>query len=105
MRPLSIIAFAALLAGWNLSAQKPLRLGVAGVTHDHLAGVVQMLGSKEIEVVGVYESDPRYLKAVVRGEVHVLPTDLSALDNNLIVMEILDAAIRSDRQGKAVRIR
>jgi len=61
MRPLNIIAFAALLAGWNLSAQEPLRLGVAGVTHDHLAGVVQMLGSKEIEVVGVYESDPRYL--------------------------------------------
>lgn len=44
-----------------------------------------------------------YLKAVVRGEIEMKPNDLSALDNNLIVVEILDAAIRSHKTGKVIR--
>lgn len=48
-------------------------------------------------------NDPfAYLAAVVRGEVEVKPTDLSALENNLVVMEILDAAMRSAKSGKTV---
>ena len=46
-----------------------------------------------------------YLAAVVRGEQTVAPTDPSALENNLTVMEILSAAVRSARTGKPVRIR
>ncbi|MFP4092088.1 MAG: hypothetical protein ACLFT3_17400, partial [Cyclobacteriaceae bacterium] len=38
---------------------------------------------------------PAYLSSVVHGEIKVKPTDLSSLGNNLVVMEILDAAKRS----------
>ncbi len=43
-----------------------------------------------------------YLTAVVRGEITVGPADLSALENNLTVVEILDAARESARTKKAV---
>ena len=52
-----------------------------------------------------YDNSFRYLKAVVRGEIKVAPTDLSALENNLTVMRILDAAIRSARSGQSVSLR
>ncbi|MEM9526972.1 MAG: Gfo/Idh/MocA family oxidoreductase, partial [Bacteroidota bacterium] len=45
------------------------------------------------------------LAAVVRGEHQIAPTDLSALENNLVVMEILDAARKSARKGKTVSLR
>jgi hypothetical protein len=32
------------------------------------------------------------------------PYDVSSLENNMIVMEVLDAAIRSSKSGKAVSI-
>ena len=51
-----------------------------------------------------YDSSFRYLKAAVRGEIEVHPTDLSALENTLVVMRILDAAIRSSRYGVAVKL-
>ena len=50
-------------------------------------------------------NDPfAYLEAVVRGRIKVQPTDLSALENNLTVMEILDAARRSAETGETVRV-
>ncbi len=52
-----------------------------------------------------YDNSFRYLKAAVRGEITVGPNDLSALENNLVVMRILDAAIRSARSGKAVTLK
>ena len=45
-----------------------------------------------------------YLAAVVRGEVAVEPTDLSALGNNVTVARILDAARESARTGRTVRL-
>ena len=49
--------------------------------------------------------DPyRFLKAVVRGELKVSPTDLPSLENNMTTMEILDAAIRSARLGKKITL-
>ncbi|MEL6772599.1 MAG: Gfo/Idh/MocA family oxidoreductase [Bacteroidota bacterium] len=51
----------------------------------------------------VPHDDPfAYLAAVVRGEVEP-GTDLSSLPTNLIVMEILDAALRSVQTGETVR--
>jgi hypothetical protein len=41
---------------------------------------------------------------VVRGAVRVDDADLSALPNNLTVMRILDAAMRSARTGRTVRL-
>ena len=51
-----------------------------------------------------YDNSFRYLKAAVRGEITVGPEDLSSLENNLTVMHILDAAIRSARTGKAITL-
>jgi predicted dehydrogenase len=46
-----------------------------------------------------------YLRAVIRGEIDPGPYELSSLENNLIVMEILDAARRSAASGGAVEIK
>ncbi len=43
-----------------------------------------------------------YFAAVIRGEIQLKPHDLSAPENNLLVNEILDAAIRSARTGMTV---
>lgn len=45
----------------TLSAKEPFRIAVAGVTHDHLNGVVSQLRQGDIQVVGVWEADPRYI--------------------------------------------
>jgi len=46
-----------------------------------------------------------YLAAVIRGTIKPAPYNLSSLENNMLVVEILDAAIRSARSGKRVRLR
>lgn len=51
-----------------------------------------------------YNDSYRYLKALVRGEIQESPADLSALENNLTVVQILEAAIRSAKTGKAVKL-
>ncbi len=49
------------------------------------------------------DSSLHYLAAVVRGELH--PSgDLTALDTNVVVMQILDAARQSARTGKTVTL-
>ncbi|MGH9844175.1 MAG: Gfo/Idh/MocA family protein [Blastocatellia bacterium] len=45
-----------------------------------------------------------YLAAVVRGEVKVADSDLSALGNNVTVMRILEAARQSAATGKTVKL-
>lgn len=52
-----------------------------------------------------YDDSFRYLKAAVRGEITVQPTDLASLENNLTVVEILSAAVKSARTGKPVRLK
>ncbi|HEY9048539.1 MAG TPA: Gfo/Idh/MocA family oxidoreductase [Ohtaekwangia sp.] len=50
-------------------------------------------------------NDPfAYLAAVVRGEITLKTTDLSSLENNVIVVEILEAARRSAKEGKVVTL-
>lgn len=59
-----------------------------------------------------YNDSYRYLKALVRGELEGNPhneidpamKDLNSLENNLIVCQILEAAIKSARTGKVVRL-
>lgn len=51
-------------------------------------------------------NDPfSYFAAVIKNEINVQSTDLSALENNMIVMEILDAAIRSAKGGKIIYLK
>jgi predicted dehydrogenase len=51
-----------------------------------------------------YHDPFAYLAAVVRGDIKVAPYDLSALENNMLVMEILEAAKTSAKTGKAVAL-
>jgi predicted dehydrogenase len=51
-------------------------------------------------------NDPfAYMIAVIRNEIQPDPADLSSLENNLIVMEILDAAMKSAKKGKKVNLK
>lgn len=49
-----------------------------------------------------YHDPFAYLSAAVRNEIEVLPYDLSALENNMMVMEILEAAKTSAKTGKVI---
>lgn len=46
----------------------------------------------------------RYLKALVRGDIQESQFDLSAIANNVLVCEILEAAIESSRTGQPVKL-
>jgi len=62
---------------------------------------------KQIEVPAppVPFDDPfAYLAAVVRGEITPGPADLSSLPLNLVVVEILDAAALSAREGRRIEL-
>jgi Predicted dehydrogenases and related proteins len=50
-----------------------------------------------------YNDSFYYLKGAVRGEIKVKPFDLASLENNMLVVEILDAAIKSAKNGKPVK--
>ena len=49
-----------------------------------------------------YNDSFYFLKAAVRGEIEVSSDDLSSLENNLMVVRILDAAVRSSRANAPV---
>ena len=46
-----------------------------------------------------------HFAAVIRKEIILPPYDLSSIENNMLVMEILDAARKSAAKGKAVQLR
>ncbi len=63
-----------------------------------LKAVVPLLSSP-------YNDPFAYFAAVVRGEIKMQPSDLSALENNLIVVEILDAARKSAKEGQRIYLK
>lgn len=57
----------------------------------------------KLEDTGAPHEDPfAYLEAVIRGKVIMKPYDLYSLENNMIAMEILDAACRSAKVKKTI---
>ncbi len=51
-------------------------------------------------------NDPfAFFAAAINGETEVGPYDLSSLDNNLIVVEILEAASKSNRTGRTIKLK
>lgn len=52
-----------------------------------------------------YDDPFALLKAVIRKEITLPPYDLSSLENNMLVVEILDAARKSAQRGKAVTLK
>ena len=49
-----------------------------------------------------YHDPFAYMKAIIQGEITIKPTDLSSLKNNMIVVEILDAASQSSKEGRII---
>jgi len=59
--------------------------------------------NENVEELKLPRNNPfMFFTEVVRGTVTIPPFDLSSLENNMIVMEILDAAIRSSQSGKTI---
>ena len=52
-----------------------------------------------------YDNPFHLLEAAVRGEITIAPGDLSSMENNLVVVEILSAAVKSAQTGRPVRIK
>ena len=52
-----------------------------------------------------YDDPFALLAAVIKKEITLPAYDLSSLENNLIVVEILEAAIQSSRTGKKVLLK
>ncbi len=100
------------MASWNWPVgRKDMHIyGNAGyVYQDNATDMRVYAEGKESKLVAdklpePYNDSFYYLKAAVRGQIEVKPTDLSSLENNLIVVEILEAAIESNRTGKAVKL-
>ena len=51
-----------------------------------------------------YDDPFNFLTAVVRGTIRPDDRDLSSLAINMVAMEILDAATRSAKEGKVIRL-
>lgn len=61
--------------------------------------------SKLNERPSPYHDPFAHFGAVIRKEIVIPPFDLSSLENNMIVMEILDAASKSAAEGKPVQLK
>lgn len=105
-------ATAVIMASWNWPiSRKDMHIyGPKGyVYQDNATDMRVYWDKKEQNIVAEklpapYNDPFLYFKAAVRGEIEIKPTDLSSLENNLIVMEILSAAIESNRTGKVVKL-
>jgi predicted dehydrogenase len=56
------------------------------------------------ELSAPYHDPFSYFAAVIRNEITLQPFDLSSFDNNLIVMEILDAARKSANEKRTIEL-
>ncbi len=56
------------------------------------------------ELIAPYNDSFYWLKAVVRGQISVAPSDQQALDNNITVVRILEAAKKSARCGRTISL-
>jgi predicted dehydrogenase len=99
-------------ASWNWPiARKDMELyGKTGYAHADNAQTVRVRLSEESgeikEILNPLSQpfdDPfTYFAAIIRGDITQEEMNLSSLENNMIVMEILDAAMRSVKKGKKI---
>lgn len=100
-----------IMASWNWPiSRKDMHIyGNKGYIYQDNATDMRIYDNKETKLSAdklpePYNDSFYYLKAAVRGEIKVNPTDLSSLENNIIVVEILEAAIKSNKTGKVVKL-
>lgn len=97
---------------WPMSRKDMEVYGKTGYVYsDNAKDLRYRLSEKEEEQKEVLESrsnphdDPfSMLEAVVRNKIILPPYDLSSLENNMIVVEILDAAKKSAKTGKRIKL-
>ncbi len=96
---------------WPYSRKDMYVYGSRGYAYQRTGNRLQLLvdgrQSKEFNAPRLqppFDDSYRYLKALVRGQIEEQPSDLSALENNVLVVQILEAAIRSAKTGKAVKL-
>ena len=96
---------------WPMNRKDMYIYGARGYAYQHNGNRMQLLvdGKQGREfnapkLPAPYDDSYRYLKALVRGQIEEQPSDLSALENNILVVQILEAAIRSAKTGKAVKL-
>ncbi|WNJ20334.1 Gfo/Idh/MocA family oxidoreductase [Pontibacter sp. G13] len=108
---------AVIQASWNWPiGRKDMEIyGVKGVVyadnrHDFRVRIASGYDDFEEQAMKLSErsapyNDPFvYFAAVIHGEITPQPFDLSSLANNMVVMEILDAAIRSAQSGQTIEL-
>jgi len=97
-----------IMASWNWPmSRKDMHIyGSKGYIYQDTSTRMRVNSQSETQTIprltAPYNDSFYYLKAVIRGEIQVSPTDLSSLENNLIVVEILDAAIQSANTGQKI---
>ena len=107
------------------AGQVPVKIGIAGLSHSHVIPLLRNLDemlektmpdgvitfTSIFEHLAVVEAcAPRgidvnpfaFFAAAVKGDIRVEPTDLSSLEINLTVVEILEAARLSSETGMQV---
>lgn len=102
----------AIMASWNwpMSRKDMHVYGNEGyIYQDNSTTLRAFLNNEEKLMIAEGLSEPYndsflYLRAAVRGDIKVNDTDLSSLKNNLIVVEILEAAIKSSRTGEIIKL-
>src|SRR6267143_283697 len=90
---------------FRLLRRRPNDVADAGGSADHGHGghpTTQACDLSAPALTAPYNDPISYLIAVVSGEIK--PTGLSALDTNVIVVRILDAARESARTGRTIRL-
>ena len=85
--------------GANLARAVPFNVNYRYVEHE----LAYLLNDATPAVIVYHEAFAPTLAAVLRGQIQDRG-DLSALDTNVTVMQILDAARESARTGKSVRL-
>ncbi|MCD8079350.1 MAG: Gfo/Idh/MocA family oxidoreductase [Bacteroides sp.] len=101
-----------ILASWNwpMNRKDMYIYGTTGYIYQHTATEMEIYSSASQEKATVvaeslsspYDNPFHYLKAVVRNQIEPQPYDRSSLENNLLVVEILQAAIESARTGQRI---
>ncbi len=104
-----------IMASWNWPMnRKDMHVyGAKGYIYQNNATDMNAYSSEKQESISLAKesisspyNDPfLYLKAVVRGEIQSQPYDRSSLENNLLVVEILQAAIESAKTGQRISLR
>jgi predicted dehydrogenase len=100
-------------ASWNWPySRKDLEIyGQHGSIYADRAGLKMKTRAQKSDALLTHQlpepyHDPfAYFAAIIRGKISLQPTDLSALENNMTVVEILEAAKRSAKLGKVIYLK